>query len=937
MALLERERELASLADALSAAADGRGRVVLIDAPAGLGKTSLLRATAQSAAEFGVTCLRARASDLERDFAYGCVRQLLEPTVSRGDRDRLFDGAAGLAEPLFAPAGVIASADGSYSVLHGLYWLLNNLAAETPIALIIDDLHWADAESLRLLAYLAPRLDGLQLTVLATLRAGEGDTANLARLAASPETTVLRLRPLSAAATAALCHEQLGDGVADEFVTACQAATGGNPFFLDALLHDAGERQFTVDAAGARLVGNVGPATVANAVLLRLLDAPAEATALVRAVAVLGGGASLAEAAALAGAAESAVARAADLLVTLAIFEAGERLDFVHPIVREAVYADIGARERAQSHARAARLLAARGASDERVAAQVAAAEPAADPDRVVLLRRVAADALARGAPAAAAAWLTRALAEPPPDADRGAVLLALGAAQLRLGHPDAAGHLEEAVRALPEDQRVPAVWLLATALTIRGDADRAVDALEAATESASPDDRLLLEAELAHVRQAGADRRAPAAGRLERYAALSGATAAERLVLASLAFERARASGSAAEASAHLDAALASDRLVAEQELDVSGTFYLLVLGAMATDDLDAAETSLELALAAATERASIPGIAFATVHRARLLLHRGDLDSAAADAQTALNLLTAHDISLGRALASSLLIRTALSAGDLDAAARALEDTGVADDIPVGLAFNDLLEARGRLRVATGRAADGLADLREFGRRDEAYGAAPAPASRWRSAAVPALVALGADDEARALAADDLDRAQRWGAPSGIGVAYQALALVDDAGRLDHLRAATSALAGSPARLEHARALADLGAALRRDNRRADARPVLGQAVELAVSCGAAALAERAELELLAAGGRGGRGGGGRTGDQLTTTERRVAELASAGHSNPQIAQALFVTRKTVETHLGHVYRKLGIAGRHELGAALSATVSATLSGTT
>jgi DNA-binding CsgD family transcriptional regulator len=137
------------------------------------------------------------------------------------------------------------------------------------------------------------------------------------------------------------------------------------------------------------------------------------------------------------------------------------------------------------------------------------------------------------------------------------------------------------------------------------------------------------------------------------------------------------------------------------------------------------------------------------------------------------------------------------------------------------------------------------------------------------------------------------------------------------------------------SPARLEHARALTDLGGALRRANRRADARIELERGLELASQCGALVLAGRARVELRAAGGRvafasGGSDGGvgGSAADQLTTTERRVAELAVAGRSNPEIAQALFVTRKTIETHLGHVYRKLDIASRHELATALSGT---------
>jgi DNA-binding NarL/FixJ family response regulator len=139
------------------------------------------------------------------------------------------------------------------------------------------------------------------------------------------------------------------------------------------------------------------------------------------------------------------------------------------------------------------------------------------------------------------------------------------------------------------------------------------------------------------------------------------------------------------------------------------------------------------------------------------------------------------------------------------------------------------------------------------------------------------------------------------------------------------DLLREAADILRDSPARLEHARTLADLGAALRRANRRADARGVLTDAIDLARRCGASALVERASVELRASGGRSSDSSANGA-DALTVSERRVAELAAQGHSNPKIAQALFVTRKTVETHLGHIYAKLGIASRAELARALS-----------
>ena len=281
------------------------------------------------------------------------------------------------------------------------------------MAVFVDDLHWSDTESLRLLNYVAPRLDGLRLAVLASTRSGEHVRVDLARLAAGPETMVLRPGPLSIRASATLCERRLGASVARGFAAACREATGGNPFFLEALLREVREQNLVTDSRDAGRVRRIGPAAVAQAVLLCLSGAPVASGAVVRAVAVLGDGASLAELAGLAGLAEDQAASAADRLVELAILKPGEVLEFAHPIVREAVYADIGSHERGKAHARAAQILTAGGAPEEWIGAQLVRAGPAGDPGRVELLRRVAAAALARGAPAAAVAWLSRALRSP--------------------------------------------------------------------------------------------------------------------------------------------------------------------------------------------------------------------------------------------------------------------------------------------------------------------------------------------------------------------------------------------------------------------------------------------------------------------------------------------------------------------------------------------
>jgi DNA-binding CsgD family transcriptional regulator len=930
--LLERERDLAELRSVLTDTREGRGRLVLAEGAAGLGKTSLLRAALELAADADILCLRARASELERDFAYGCVRQLLEPVVARAaefERARLFDGAAALAQPLLAAGGGVAlrsTADNTFSMLHGLYWLLNNLAAGTPTILCIDDLHWADGESLRFLNYLTPRLDGLAVAVVASVRSEHTTTEDLARLVGAPETTVLRLQPLSIAATATLCEQRLGAPVAHDFAAACRDATGGNPFYLEALLREAEERRLSMTADDAERVRRLGPAAVAQAVLVRLSGAPSAATGLVRAAAVLGDGASVAEIAHLAELPRDEAARAADLLGTLGILKGAETVEFAHPIIREAVYTAISSRDRMRLHARAAEILAADGVSEERIAAQLAASEPSGDPTRVALLRRVAAAALARGAPAAAVAWLRRALAEPPPPTDLAEVMLELGAAELRLALPVSVEHLAAAVAAIRQPSLLAnAVRELANAFSLSGHAERAARAIESAiptVEAEDPELALLLEAEFAaKALQAGLEVRAAAAQRLERYRGLPGVTAGQRLVLASVAFQRARASESSLDAVAHIERALAGGSLLREQDLDVVGPFYALLIALLDTDALDLADRCLEQALADARGRASIPALAFLIAHRGWFALRRGSVAQAETDARTALEMLTAHRIQLGHRFALALLVEALLESGDVDGAERTLATSGLAVEIPPGLASNHLLQARARLRLQQSRTHAGLEDLLEFGRRDELWGAANPLASRWRSLACVPLAATGDRAGALRLAAEDVERARRWGAAAGVGMALRAHGLVEG-GRagIAHLHEGAQVLQRSLARLEHARTLVDLGAALRRANRRAEARDVLKGGLTLASQCDAAALVERAHIELRAAGGRSSDAGGGGIA-RLTVAERRVAEMAAQGHSNPQIAQALFVTRKTVETHLGHIYGKLGISGRVEL----------------
>jgi DNA-binding CsgD family transcriptional regulator len=239
--------------------------------------------------------------------------------------------------------------------------------------------------------------------------------------------------------------------------------------------------------------------------------------------------------------------------------------------------------------------------------------------------------------------------------------------------------------------------------------------------------------------------------------------------------------------------------------------------------------------------------------------------------------------------------------------------------------------LRGRGRLRIAKGELQQGLADMRELGRRCELSRERNPAQHPWRSDAAHVLLALGETNEARTLAAEEVDLARRFGAPSALAAALRAhgLAQGGDTG-LRTLQEAAAVIERSPCALTKAKVLADLGAALRRANQRAAAHDPLQRALELAERCGATPVVEYARAELQAAGARPR--SIVRTGvDSLTAAERRVCELAAAGKSNPEIAQSLFVTRGTVESHLHSAYRMLDIDSRAALRHALSQRAAA------
>jgi DNA-binding NarL/FixJ family response regulator len=276
-------------------------------------------------------------------------------------------------------------------------------------------------------------------------------------------------------------------------------------------------------------------------------------------------------------------------------------------------------------------------------------------------------------------------------------------------------------------------------------------------------------------------------------------------------------------------------------------------------------------------------------------------------------------------RVLNAGVLVKALVDLGEFDAAEKelaSLESAAEAGFVTTGV----LRLARGRLQFEQGRFAEALEDFLSVGvSLTRAMITCPGYLP-WRSEAALAHLALGDQESAERLAEDELELARSFGAPRALGVASRAAGVVAGGMRGElFLREAIDAFAAGDARLDRARALADLGAMLRRRNRRTEARELLRGALDAAHRIGARPLAEYAETELRATGARPRRAV--LTGlDSLTASERRVAEYASQGLTNREIAQTLFVTARTVEGHLTSIFRKLQLDSRIELAAALA-----------
>jgi DNA-binding CsgD family transcriptional regulator len=931
--LYERSEDLDHLLAPLTK--PGAGSLTVVEGPAGIGKTRLLLEAGQRAREGGWSVLRACGFQLERDVSLGVVRQLFETFLHGLDPDErhaCVSGPASVVDRLLRPAVADEDDTGSFAVLHGLTWLVLNIAATRPTMLQIDDLQWVDEASLRWLAYLVPRVEDTAVAVTVAVREQDRDGSDLAgRIACDSAATVVRPRPLRPTSVGRMLRGLLGQDVDPEFVLACHAETGGNPFLVKEIATWLQGERITPSTENVPQMRATGGQAVSRRVLARLTRESSDAVLLARALSVLGDGADLHQVIALSGLAYERAVTAVAALVRSDVFADRMPPAFVHPLVRTAVYGSVPSPERAGLHAGAAAVLTEAAAGPERIAAHVLLAPPGID-HAPQLLRGAAREAMRRGAVSTAVHYLARCRQEALGAGELVEVLVEEGSIGQLVDVAASSACLARAYDLVGDPLgRAETGWLLAGSLGHGMRIDEMVRVLHeiVAELDGLPDQP----AEADDLRRRAyamelltstllPDRQGPLA-RLDHYRALAPADSlGGRILTAAVALRDAMACRPEAVAAAHR---ALGDRVPAGADVSsVSPAWHVLVIA-----DAPTAGDILDRAIARLHDVGDLTALASAYAFRALSWVHRGHPAEGEADARQALGFLEAAGAGFARPFAGAFLAEALLDQGRLDAAREALDRTGIHDASSPGGPTYHVLCMRARLARLGGDAVAAAELALACGRVYSAHGADNPAIVPWRSELAQSLLARGERTTALVYAEAELELARRWGAPRALGRALRVSALAvdgtDPAERERRLREAVAVLDGTPARLELARAVADLGAVLLAADRRAEARDTLRTALELSTACGAALLVEWVLADLRAAGGRPRRDDPGGPG-ALTPSERRVAELATGGATNRAIAETLFVTPKTVELHLTNIYRKLGIGSRADIAAAMT-----------
>ena len=920
--LVDREAETTRLRACLRSALDGVAGLAVIEGPAGIGKTTLLDLVRGEARTAGATVLSGRGSQLEREFGFGVVRQLFDPVLAAPEaRTDLLTGAALGANRVFdATALVGAESDTVFATLHGLYWLTSNLAGRAPVVITIDDVQWCDAGSLRFLGYLARRLEGLPLLVVTTWRTGEryADEELVQEIAGHPDAVNVRPGPLSSDGTASVVRDRL-EKADDAFVGACFRTTSGNPLLLRQLLRALEAEGIRPDASHADTVRAIGSRAVSSMVQMRLRRMPDASRDVARAVAVLGGGATLPIVAAMTGHDDDVTAKAVAALARAEVLRPDLPLGFVHPLVEAAVYDDLPLGEREMQHARAAEVLREHGGSTEQVAAQLLQVPPRGDQSVVDVLRAAADRDVDRGSTESATAYLKRALSEPPPSEDLPRLLMQLGRLEAMTDGMAALEHLGEAYRLLddPVERAETAIMLGRTAVFAgpRGDATRIAWAAADEVPAELSDHRQAL---VALARVSGFMHGLPVEDYLtDPLPPIEGNGPGARGLAALEAWEL-LCQGIDRERAIELAWFAVQGRVLQEHDPGLLWVVAANVLFHAGEDTTGFWEAELD----EAHRTGSMFGALSAHLWHGYVMWQRGDLRAGLQSIQHGTDQNLAWSLrGIGQMYSEPFTILIALDQGDLATARKWLD--AARETVRIGDSVRLFLGAEARVLQAEGRAEEALAVLDEA---EPQMLVVRNPAWRpWRSQRASVLHDLGRTDEALALIEEELALAEEWGVPGLVGRTWRIRGEIEGEAGEQSLRMAVEHLTRSPMRLDLARARAALGGLLAtRVSWAAEARDLLSSALSLADDCDAEGLWSEVAGQLRALGvdvpaQR-------EKGPRLTRDEQRIAELTAEGRGQQEIAQALFITTNTVTATLDSVMQRLGVDSVDDLRQALT-----------
>ena len=934
---VERDTELRAMRSVLESARAGVGASALLEGPSGIGKSRLLQDIEGHALRENMTVLRAAGGELERDHPFGVVIRLFERMVlddTGGLAAAILQGRARLAAPLFADdhdvVRPLAPTD-EFALLHGLYWCLVNLTETSPVALIVDDIQWVDDQSLRFLAYLAQRLRGLPLALIAAVRTDGPDPERIYAahlLDAIDEGVHCQPRELSLSAIAALlARADPSLGQQPELAEAAWRSTKGNPFLVRELIAAVEETDQRWTGVTAERLEQFAPQSVSRRVILRLAHIGEDGLGLARAAAVLGDDTALVAVAQLIGADLGSAAMTAHRLMAAHIWASTDPVRFVHPVTRAAIYESIPGEDKVVLHKRAAWYLREQRAGADLVAAHLLVASPSPEPWVRQALHEGAQLVARKGAPGTAARYLRRALEMSDPAHRDAELLLDLALVEAAAGETTSIHRFVEAVETVDTPaRRIDALYALGQTLFRYGRHAEAAAAFRRGVDlfrGSDADTALMFESALlccAHylspLHQDSTGRLASIVSEIQQRGERGDVA---RSVLGVAALYWASDIPPAGEAARLARLALEGGQPRpgrSPESIEANLSMVALVWSGHPDEVLDPAEQ----ALSSARRTGSVLAFADASFVRAMALHRMGRIPEAMVDAEAAVE-GTRRGWRATAPAPHALLADCQVESADLVGAQRTIDD---AETVLAGFEArgpNSWFHwARGRLRYAAGDLDGALADQMRAGQILAAYGMTSPSIMPWRTRAAQAAIATGDRPLAARLLKEELAATEAFDLPVQHAAARSLYATMQDDGGIAGHQDAVTVLRAHSASLELARALKRLGVARREQGDVQGARATLRESLDQAHQCGALFLEQRVHAELLASGARPRRARSSGA-DALTPSERRVVELAVQGATNRAIAEILFLTKNTVEWHLRNAYRKLGVSSRERL----------------